>query len=155
MSKELPRRKAIRMDRGVYGIEGVVYHITICTAGGRPIFADASLAKEVFENLLNGPVARECVLYAVCLMPDHIHLLIGVKQTNLIDLLARWKTFTTNFAHKRGVCGDIWQRSFYDHALKVEEHITETAEYIVGNPVRARLVDDITGYPYSWHRWTE
>ncbi len=153
MTHDRPRRKTIRMDHAAYGIEGIVYHITICTAGGRRVFADEALAGEVLGNLLTGPVSMESDLYAICLMPNHVHLLIGVRQTNLIALIGRWKTYTTNLAHKRGVVGDIWQRSFYDHALKAEEHVVETAAYITGNPVRAGLVDDATVYRFSWHRW--
>jgi len=98
-------------------------------------------------------MAKESDLYAVCLMPDHVHLLQGVTNTNLVDLVQRWKTFTTNRLHRFGVSGDIWQRSFYDHAMRSDEDLVVAAQYIVDNPIRAGIVAESAAYPYSFHKW--
>jgi REP element-mobilizing transposase RayT len=150
-----PQRKRIRLDHDVYGMEGTVFHITVSTADRRTLFSNAAFARAVFDNLLHGPVSQEAELFAVCVMPDHVHMLLGAKETNLVDLVARWKTFTTNLAHRMGFRGDVWQRSFYDHAMRLEEDLITTAEYLVANPVRAGLVEDVAHYPYLWHKWLD
>jgi len=86
-------------------------------------------------------------------MPDHLHLLVIAKQTNIIDLLDRWKSFTTNLLHGIGLRGPVWQRSFHDHALRREEAMRQVAEYIINNPVRRGLVAEWQDYPYSWAEW--
>jgi len=47
----------------------------------------------------------------------------------------------------------LWQRGFYDHALRKEEDVQKVAEYIVNNPVRMGLVEDWRNYRFSWHKW--
>ncbi|OGP73951.1 MAG: hypothetical protein A2W09_05935 [Deltaproteobacteria bacterium RBG_16_50_11] len=91
--------------------------------------------------------------YAYCLMPDHLHLLLSPKESNLVDLINQWKSFSANLLRENGVEGPCWQRAFYDHALRKEEDIRGVAEYIVNNPVRSGIVTNWVDYPFSWHRW--
>jgi REP element-mobilizing transposase RayT len=86
-------------------------------------------------------------------MPDHLHLLISPNGDNLIDFIRRWKSYSANLLNKSGFKGSCWQRGFYDHALRKDEDIQTTAEYIVNNPVRKQITEHWTEYPYSWHKW--
>lgn len=74
-------------------------------------------------------------------------------EANLVDLVSRWKSFTASLLRRDGLIGPCWQRGFYDHALRKEEDIRTSAEYIVNNPVRAGLVENWVDYPFAWHRW--
>jgi len=86
-------------------------------------------------------------------MPDHLHLLISPRGTNLSEVLSAWKSYTGHLLRKDGLVGSCWQRGFYDHALREEEDVQRAAEYIVNNPVRKGLVEKWRDYPFSWHRW--
>jgi REP element-mobilizing transposase RayT len=88
-------------------------------------------------------------------MPDHLHLLISPTETDLVTLLNAWKSYTTNLLHKTGITGPIWQRSFYDHALRGEESVNDVAQYVVENPVRKGMIADWTSYPYVWAHWVQ
>ncbi|MHB0998366.1 MAG: REP-associated tyrosine transposase [Armatimonadota bacterium] len=150
---QFPQRKQIRLDRDCYETEGIIYHIIIRTAGARKLFHEPTVAADIFNGIMTGKIAQESDLYAVCLMPNHVHLLLGIKHVNLIDLIKGWKAFTTNHLHQSGINGDIWQRSFYDHAMRYEENLLATAKYILENPVRAGVVPESSAYPYTWHKW--
>jgi REP element-mobilizing transposase RayT len=130
-----------------------MFSITICTARRRPIFAEKRCADAVFASVFEGVLSREAECLAVCLMSDHLHLLLMPKKANLVSLLNRWKAFTTNLLHRMGLQGQVWQRSFYDHALRGPETEFEVAEYIVSNPVRRGLVARWKSYPYAWMKW--
>ena len=143
-------RKRIRLERDCYELKGAIFHLVIRTAESRPLFHDPDIASDTLNGILTGSVARESDLYAVCLMPDHVHLLQGVTHVNLVDLIRRWKTFTTNRLHQFGISGDVWQRSFYDHGMRNGEDLVTTAHYIVANPLRAGIVDESSIYPYAW-----
>ncbi len=145
-----PRRKRIRLLREEYEVPGRPFSITICTQHRRPLFASQVQADLVFEALLGGHLATWADLSVVCLMPDHLHVLIAPTETNLLPLLGAWKSYTTNLLHRAGVYGKVWQRSFYDHAVR--ERDGDVGEYILGNPVRAGLVKDSETYPYAWYR---
>lgn len=96
---------------------------------------------------------RKSDLMAVCVMPDHVPLLLAPAVENLIDLIGRWKSYTTHLVKVQEKIGRLWQRSFYDHGLRKEEDLVKVAEYIVSNPVRKGLVENVKDYPFVWHKW--
>jgi len=143
-----PRRKRIRLPREEYEAPGQPFFITICTRHRRPLFAERGLAELLFGVLLEGHLATQADLSVACLMPDHLHLLLAPTEANLLRLLGAWKSFTTNLLHGAGVRGKVWQRSFYDHAVR--EGDGDVGAYVLGNPVRAGLVGERRAYPYAW-----
>lgn len=147
------RRKNIRLPYSVYTNQSQIFSLSICTWQRSPWFKNAAYASTLIDTLHDGLFAEKSRLYAYCLMPDHLHLLISPNSICLIDLINRWKSYTANLLRKEGLSSKCWQRSFYDHALRKEEEIRTTAEYIVYNPVRAGLAYNWRDYAYSWHRW--
>ncbi len=147
------KRKNIRLPRETYEIPSQIFSVTICTWDRRPLFRNEDRARLIVRCLDTGPFGSHTERYACCLMPDHLHLQVAPRKGNLVDLISGWKSFTANLLKKNGLEGPIWQRGFYDHALRKEEDIRAVAEYIVNNPVRAGLVESWRDYPFSWHRW--
>jgi putative transposase len=147
------RRKNIRLEKETYQDSSQVFSLTICTRDRQPLFLNLTWAKIVLDSLKTGPFGQKTKRYAYCLMPDHLHILIACCDGNLVDLVNRWKSYTANLLRKNRAKGPCWQRGFYDHALRREEDIQRTAEYIVNNPVRAGLVEKSNDYPFLWHRW--
>ena len=146
-------RKNIRLPRAQYEIPSRIFSITICTFNRRPLFKNENFARKTIDTLQSGPFGQQTKRYAVCLMPDHLHLMVSPVTGNLMDAIKSWKSYTANLLMKIGVTGPCWQRGFYDHALRKEEDIRVVAEYIANNPVRAGLVNHWQEYPFSWHRW--
>jgi len=118
-------------------------HVVISGFEHRPFFLAHSLAGEVFELARNQSATR-----AACLMPDHLHWLLSGEE-DFSGIVQRFKSYSTRIAWSAGHQGKLWQRSFYDHVVRREEGVLAVAEYIVGNPVRAKMVDQWTDYPYS------
>jgi len=147
------RRKNIRLDKETYQNSSQVFSITICTRDRQPLFVNPTWAKIILDSLGTGPFGQKTERYAYCLMPDHLHILMACYDGNLVDLVNRWKSYTANLLRKNGAKRLCWQRGLYDHALRKEEDIQRTAEYIVNNPVRAGLVGKWSDYPFLWHRW--
>ena len=144
------QRKKIRLDRGLYQQRGQAFSITICTHKNIPLLK--KYGKLIFQSIMEGPLSKGSDMMAVCVMPDHVHFLLSPISENLIGLVGRWKGYTTHLIEMKGYKGKVWQRSFYDHALRKEEDLMKVAEYIVCNPVRKGLVRDWEEYPYSWHK---
>ena len=87
-------------------------------------------------------------MLAYCFMPTHFHLLIlGSENSRLLPFVRHFKQ-TTSF-DCGGEAPQLWQRSFYDRVLRVEEDLEDVARYIWGNPVRAGIVDDWERFPFS------
>ena len=146
-------RKNVRLKKEIYSNKNQIFSITICTKDRRPIFGKELWAKTIIETFQTEPFRKNTESYAYCLMPDHLHLLVSPKYGNLIDFIRKWKSYAANLLSKSGWDGSCWQRGFYDHALRKDEDIRTTAEYIVYNPVRKHIVKHWREYPYSWHKW--
>ncbi|UCE54630.1 MAG: transposase [Desulfobacterales bacterium] len=149
----LKRRKNIRLNKEIYSNQNQIFSLTICTKDRRPIFGKKLWAKTIIETFQTKPFRKNLEFYAYCLMPDHLHLLVSPKNSNFIYFIGRWKSYTANLLNKSGWEGPCWQRGFYDHALRKDEDIRITAEYIVHNPVRKHIAEHWREYPYSWHKW--
>ncbi|MBN1425036.1 transposase [Candidatus Fermentibacteria bacterium] len=145
-----PRRKQIRLDAPAYAVPGTVFHVTVCCRDHAPLLSDVDTARVIRETLMSGDFAGRWDLYAFAIMPDHVHLLIGVSEWNLVRAIAAWKSQTTRRLWARGHSGSVWQRSFHDHGLRQQESAKDVAEYIVANPERAGLPERTQ---FVWHRW--
>jgi putative transposase len=76
-------------------------------------------------------------------MPDHLHLLTYFSG-DMASVVRSWKRWTARHLFIR------WQRDFFDHRLRNEEKWSETADYILQNPIRAGLVKDWRDWPHVW-----
>ena len=145
--------KSIRLPRECYSEVNRPFFITICVANRLRLFADKEIAARIWELILKGHLMSHSKLTCVCLMPDHLHLIQAPTRENLIDLIGRWKSYTTTILRKEFNVRSMWQHSFYDRAVRKEEDLRKLAEYTINNPVRAGLVESARNYPYSWHVW--
>ena len=88
-------------------------------------------------------------------MPDHCHLLI--QDYDIIEFVRLFKGRLTPMARKMESGRSLWQKSFYDHALRKSESVFTVAGYIWENPVRAGLIDAPEKYVLSgslvWPDW--
>ena len=77
--------------------------ITVVTDLRRPVFADMELAKRVLAGLLSDETRKQMYVRAFTLMPDHLHLLAGVRQPefDLRSIIGQFKSFTTQLYWKR------------------------------------------------------
>ena len=114
------------------------------------MFGDPALAREAVDRLI--ALSSECgvVLHAYCVMPDHIHVLCSPNgDTGVVEFVRLLKGRLATALRRLGVTGPLWQRSFYDRALRREENLVEVIQYILHNPIRAGLVEDWQLYPFS------
>ena len=52
-------------------------------------------------------------------------------------------------ARAEGLLDDtLWAKGFHDHALRRDEAVLEVIRYIIANPIRAGLGQNVGDYPY-------
>jgi putative transposase len=144
----LPHRKP-RPRMGSFDYRGpYAYHIILLTQGRSPHLADRSLARRCMEHLKRTAERLGFRLLAFSLMPNHLHALVLGRHeaADLIRFVQRFKQVTA-FDFKRDTGLRLWQQSFYDRALRVEEDLADVAAYILANPVRAGLAAEPDDYP--------
>jgi putative transposase len=147
-----PRRNTRRRLQGFdYSDPGHVFFVTTCARAGTAPFVDERLARIVVDALQWLRNERCVHLYAYCLMPDHLHVLLqpGSSGEALGALMGSVKRFTTRESWKIGYEGQLWQGRFYDRVMRTTEDGHEMARYIVANPVRKGLCGEADSYPWS------
>ena len=90
-------------------------------------------------------------LTAWVFLPDHWHCIAGLRSPVMISGVIKSvkQSSRSGIKQRRGTQGELWQRSFFDRALRTVDEYNEKVEYIHRNPVRAGLVSR----PQDW-RWS-
>ena len=99
-----PRRyNSLRLLGFDYRSTTDLYFVTVDADSLRPLFGDIQLAKSVLSALLHETTQARIRLQAYTLLPDHLHVLAGVKETgkNLSEALGAFKSYTTQLYWKR------------------------------------------------------
>ena len=98
-------------------------------------------------------------LFAACVMPDHVHLLVQpwIKEQNdrgesvfwpLGELMHSIKSFTAKAINKEeGTRGSVWEQERFDRYVRGDRDLEEKFRYILENPMRAGLGED---YRWVW-----
>ncbi len=140
-------RRALR--KGRVSIPGQGYLVTVVTHDRRRLFLDPQQARVACRIIHADASWGDARLLAWVLMPDHWHGLIKLGDESLARVVGRFKAQVTRALHASGtVDGRVWDRSFHDHALRVDEDVRVAARYVVANPTRAGLVTSALDYPY-------
>src|ERR1700682_3777403 len=128
-------------------IPGHPHHVTQRGNGrARAFFEDADYA--LYRNLLAEYCrAAEVEVWAWCLMPNHVHLILVPSDADgLRRALARVHRRYAGFIHaRRRRTGHFWQGRFGAVAMD-EAHLVAALRYVSLNPVRARLVERAQGW---------
>ncbi len=147
-SQRRPGQGALR--KGRRDIPGQIYMVTTVTHKRQPFFAELHWARAVIRTLHRPEIVGHSKWLAWVLMPDHFHALIRLGEgDSLASVIGRFKGRSAHDLNAaRDTTGKIWQKSFFDRALRKEDDIRKAARYLVANPLRAGLVGNIGDYPY-------
>ena len=92
----------------------------------------------------------DVVFYAYALMPNHVHLLVEVRDTPLSRLMQALQfRYTRSFNIRYRKNGHLFQGRYKAILCERDPYLLELSAYIHLNPVRAGLVNDPMDY-----RWT-
>ena len=137
------------LRKGRVSIPHQFYFLTTVTAGRVPYFTDLFMGRLVIHEMRILHDANAVNSFAWVLMPDHLHWLFELgEEYDLGNVVKRLKGRSAKaINHILGRNGPIWQREYYEHALRQDEDVHETARYIIANPLRAKLVESLGDYP--------
>lgn len=115
----------------------------------RPVFADQYFSEDVRNLIQEISSANEIPIYAYCIIPNHIHLLLSASEKQgIVEFIAKLKSRSTKLSWNYGFKGTIWQKSFNDYFLRKDEDVSVTGMYILNNPVRKGLVKEWKEYKF-------
>lgn len=143
------RGRTVRLPGFDYAVDRPV-HLTVCALEGGP-FTEPAAATMVCKVLERSADLSGHRLYAYCLMPDHLHVLVSPAESGrpVGGFLRRFKSFSTREYQCTAGVARLWQTTAHDRVVRKSEDVAWLAEYIANNPVRAGLVECWTEWPYS------
>lgn len=145
-----------RLRAGRHSETGRVYLVTTVVRNRDPVSRHWLAAQTCANILHNVPRNAPVTTVAWVVMPDHVHWLLQLNQGDLAGVVRDFKSRAG-----RRVNGlldrtsPFWQPGFHDRAVRWEEDVRALARYVVANPLRAGLCEQIGDYPYWNAIWLE
>lgn len=94
--------------------------------------------------------AQTVQVVAYCLMPNHYHLLINLREAKLSAAMHRFTMSYTNAINRRYQrCGALFQGRFQTRLVDSEAYLLQLTRYIHLNPVKAGLVQRTEDWEFS------
>ena len=151
-----------------------IYFITTTVVNWIDAFTRKELAYVIIESLKYCQEKKGLIVYAWCLMPSHLHMIVSAEEgKHLSDIMRDFKKFTSkriiktineinesrdwlldrfSFAAKINTKTEeykFWQDGFHPIALYSNEFKDQKLDYIHNNPVEAGIVSEPEHYNYS------
>ena len=140
-------------------IEGGTYFFTVTLADRSSdlLVRHIDLLRQAYKSA-QGLYPFETV--AICVLPDHLHSVWSLPPDDA-DFPLRWSLIKSKFS--RGLPADaertsskitkrekgIWQRRYWEHAIRSDEDLTRHVDYIHFNPVKHGYVSRASDWPHS------
>ena len=136
-----------------YFEEGTAYFVTTVTKERRPVFLDARLCRIFLVTVEYYKAFFDYRVFAYCIMPDHVHLLIQTASKYSLSLIMQMLkgSFSRKLNRLSNSTGHVWQRRYYDEVVRTNFQLLNQIDYIHANPVAAGLVDSVELYSFSSH----
>ena len=143
-----------RLTKGRSSEQFAVYAVTMVARGRLPLFVGEAASGHLISQIRLSDIEGSSRTHAWVVMPDHVHRLFTLGSGDLSTCVLRFKSRSARAINSaRSGAGPVWQAGFFDHRIRGEEDQRTQAFYIIANPLRAGLVEDIGDYPYLWCRW--
>ena len=133
-----------------YSYTGVQrYFLTICTHNRAEHFRDAEIVALVIQQILYTAREQGVAIVAYVLMPDHVHLLVdGERDDADLKMFVKLAKQRSGYRFKQKHRTQLWQKGYYEHVLRGEERTETVVFYIIANPIRKKLVENVMDYPF-------
>ncbi len=136
-----------------------IYAVTIGTKLRHCLSPDArTMVLDALRHFHN----KRYELFAACVMPDHVHLLIqpwpkendskgNVVFWPLNELLHSIKSFSTHQINKlEGKTGVVWEKERFDRYVRSDRDLQEKFHYILRNPWDTGVAGQNEDYSWVW-----
>lgn len=126
------------------------YHVMMRGNERRAIFLDDEDYGRFLHILRSKGAGQDYLLYAYCLMGNHVHLLLREQTAELSELMKKVNgAYVYYFNQKYHRMGHLFQDRFKSEAIETDARFLAVVRYIHNNPVTAGLVEKAEQYKWS------
>ena len=164
-AKKTRRRKPHHLPTDRYLGNAYEYHLSLCARHHGQPFLNEGLAQELVSALNFYRKRGDLLVYAYCVMPDHIHIVcklqrrFAVSRPRVVNgvevpagvflFMQLYKRWTSRRAHAFGIPAPLWQRDFYDRIRREKEDMSSLIRYVLENPIRRGLTKEIGEWKWA------
>lgn len=138
---------------------GAVYHVLNRGDRREAIFRDDTDRQRFLDTLAEACAKTGWQVHALCLMPNHFHLVVETPQPNLVAGM-KWflGTYTGRFNRRHKLFGHLFSGRY--KSLVVDGsgsgYLKTVCDYVHMNPSRAKLLEPSQPLrAYAWSSWPE
>jgi RecG-like helicase/REP element-mobilizing transposase RayT len=136
-----------------------IYAVTVSTKQRRVL---SPQARTIVLNAIKHFHNDRFELFAACVMPDHVHLLLQpwprgknddgtVNFWPLGELLKSIKSFSAHQINKlEETKGSLWEKERFDRYIRSDRDLDGKFHYILNNPWTAGIIAGNEDYPWVW-----
>ena len=134
---------------------GILHHIIIRGIERRKIFRDNQDRENLLARLAKLLPETKTACYAWAFLPNHAHFLLQSGNLGVAALMRRLLTgYVVSFNRRHKRHGQLFQNRYKSIICQEDRYLKELVRYIHLNPLRAKLVFDISKlsqYTYCGH----
>ena len=128
----------------------LVSHLTQRAAGKEPLFVEDSDYLFMLANLKEIAQKRSLTVFAFCLMPNHLHLLLRPEADDLADAMRDlFSRYAMRFNRKYERKGHLFGGPYRQAVCMDDAYLLAASLYIHNNPVKAGLCEFPAKYRWS------
>lgn len=132
---------------------GLLYHVIVRGNHREAIFLGHRDYETYLHRLAVYRARYAVTLHAYCLMPNHVHLVLGTAEAPLDRFMqCLQQSYTQRFNRQYAQVGHLFQGRYKALRCETDEYLITLVRYVHQNPVRAGLTRRAEDYPYSGHR---
>ena len=132
---------------------GLLYHVIVRGNQQRKTFRSEDDYQAYLDRLEHYRTRFHVRIYAYCLMPNHVHLLVESSSAPLGKFMqGLQQSYTQYFNRRYRKVGHLFQGRYKAIICDKEKYLLALLRYIHLNPVRGGLVKRPEKYVYSGHR---
>ena len=130
------------------------YHIINRGVEQRVVFKESADYEHFEELMCFYAKSYNITIHNYCLMSNHYHLLIEIKEENLSKFMRQLNmNYAIYFNKKYKRVGHLWQGRFKSWYVTDEAYFYTLMRYIEQNPLKANVVKNLEAYPYSSYHY--
>lgn len=133
-------------------VPGYPHHIIQRGHNRQVVFTSDEDYLYYLDNLREWKEKLGCQVYAYCLMPNHIHLIVdpGYDEKNIALLMKHVAGRQTRYFNKlEKRTGSLWEGRYKSSPISTNEYLLACCRYVELNPVRAGIAAEPSEYRWS------
>ena len=136
-------------------LAGGLYHVTSRGNARGEIYLDDEDRLNWLELFSDVCSRFNWICHAYCLMSNHYHIVVETVEGNLSKGMRQLNgVYTQSFNRRHRRVGHVFQGRYKAIMVERDSYLLELSRYVVLNPVRAHMVNDVVDWPWSSYRAT-